>query len=112
MTTDRHVENHICPRCGERYEVYCLKCKKRFRLERMEREMEKNGLTEESLIEFLAKHITDGNFPALSKAIDMMEMKPSNKTEVSGPDGEPLVDAAKERLLNKVAALAKRAGTE
>ncbi len=74
--------------------------------------MEENGLTEETIIEFLAKHIKDGNFPALSKAIDMMDMKPSTKTEVSGPEGEPLIDAAKERLLSQIASIAKRSGQE
>jgi hypothetical protein len=78
----------------------------------MESLMERCGLTEDALIEILAKHVKDGNFPALSKAIDMMDMKPNLKTEVSGPDGEPLIDAAKERLLSKIAAIAQREGKE
>jgi hypothetical protein len=92
--------------------VFCLRCRKRHRLERMETEMEKCGLTEERLIKFLAESIAEGSFPALSKAIDMMDMKPSNKTEVSGPEGEPLIDAAKERLLNQIADVIRRRGEE
>jgi hypothetical protein len=106
------ADNPRCPVCGDYYEVFCLRCKKRHRLERMEREMENNGLTEATVIQFLAKHIQDGNFPALSKAIDMLDMRPNVKTEISGPDGEPLIDAAKERLLSKIAATAQRAGKD
>jgi predicted RNA-binding Zn-ribbon protein involved in translation (DUF1610 family) len=101
-----------CPRCGDAYVVFCMRCRKKHRLERTEAEMEKCGLTEETLIQFLSQHIKDGNFPALSKAIDMMDMRPTNKTEVSGPDGEPLIDAAKERLLSKIASIAKRSGSD
>jgi len=112
MSNNGGEEIKYCPRCGDRYEVFCLKCKKRFRLERTEAEMEKNGLTVAAIIQILSQHILGGSFPALSKAIDMMDMKPSVKAEVSGPDGEPLIDAAKERLLNKIATLAKRDGAE
>lgn len=89
-----------------------MRCRKRHRLERTEALMEKYNLTEETLVAYLANFIKEGNYPALSKAIDMMDMKPSNKTEVSGPDGEPLIDAAKERLLNKVADVIRRRGKE
>lgn len=111
MTKPRKDIKH-CPKCGETYEVFCLRCRKRHRLERTEAEMERCGLTEETLIKILADHVKDGNFPALAKAIDIMDMKPSNKTEVSGPDGEPLIDAAKQRLLSKIASIAKREGSD
>lgn len=94
----------ICEHCGNRYVNFCVKCRRRKRQELVEELMDKYALDDENLIRLLSEHVYNGNFPALSLAIAIKDMKPGAKAEVTGADGGPIeIREARERLASILA---------
>ena len=87
----------VCDSCGSLYLHFCLQCKRSGIEERVSEIMDRYNLGEENLIKILADHIKEGNFPALSLAISMREMKPTQKSEVTVNPGSEIKEA-RERL--------------
>ncbi len=94
---DKKEEFKVCDRCGSLYIRLCIHCEKLGIEERTWELLERFGLTEEKLVEALAKSVKDGNFPALNLAITMRDMKPADRHVVAMDEGKKIKDV-KERL--------------
>lgn len=89
----------VCDKCGSFYLNFCLHCAKRGLDERVWELMNRFALNEEELVRILAAMVSAGSFPALNLAINLRDMKPAAKAEISVDDGAE-VRGAKDRLNN------------
>jgi hypothetical protein len=100
---------NICERCGRAYINFCVVCAKADREEMVEELMEKYGLTIDRLIHELSGQVlTEKNLAALKLAIELRDMKPATKADITS-DRKPLGidDDVKARILSKINKLAK-----
>mgnify|MGYP001198446917 FL=1 len=105
-------EFNYCEKCGSLFINFCVKCYQQGAYERTVNLMEKHGLTEDNMIRILTEHVVnDGNFSALSFAINLRGMKGGQKAaETSAEPTE--FNEAKQRIASVIASIVKRKGSE